>query len=179
MATPRTTVDFRFGSSYVEDDYASGLGAGAAERVVGLLANQQLVQERAAAFAGHLLPELQFHRQRQLRTPASADWWLVHGRSHNPTVNVTHDRGRHHMKVGWQLRYSYDQDNASSGPGSLTFNSVDTGSTFLSSYNATQSGNMYASALLGVLNSGTATIAPEPGHAPAAVGASTSRTTSS
>ena len=42
-------------------------------------------------------------------------WWLVHGRSHNPTVNVTHDRGIHHMKFGWQLRYSYDQDNASSG----------------------------------------------------------------
>ena len=33
-------------------------------------------------------------------------WWLVHGRSHNPTVNVTHDMGKHHIKAGWQLRYS-------------------------------------------------------------------------
>jgi hypothetical protein len=83
----------------------------------------------------------------------------VHGRSHNPTVNVTHDRGIHHMKFGWQLRYSYDQDNASSGPGSLNFNSIDTGKSFLG-YDATQSGNMYASALLGILNGGTAKIAP-------------------
>ena len=87
------------------------------------------------------------------------NWWLVHGRSHNPTVNVTHDRGMHHMKAGWQLRYSYDQDNAGSGPGNFSFNSVDTGKSFLG-YDATQSGNMYASALLGVLNGGTATIHP-------------------
>ncbi|MGH9667511.1 MAG: TonB-dependent receptor domain-containing protein, partial [Bryobacteraceae bacterium] len=69
------------------------------------------------------------------------------------------------MKAGWQLRYSYDQDNANSGPGSLYFNSVDTGKSFLG-YDATQSGNMYASSLLGVLgndgsgNPGFARIAP-------------------
>jgi hypothetical protein len=73
--------------------------------------------------------------------------------------------GIHHMKIGWQLRYSYDQDNANAGPGQLNFNSIDTGSSFLG-YTASQSGNMYASALLGVMgvdsngNSGYANIAP-------------------
>jgi hypothetical protein len=52
---------------------------------------------------------------------------------------VTHDRGIHHMKAGWQLRYSYDQDNASSGPNGctpsysacgLSFNSIDTAAPF-------------------------------------------------
>ncbi len=51
------------------------------------------------------------------------------------------------------MRYSYDQDNANSGPGGFSFNAVDTGSSFLG-YDPTKSGNMYASALLGVLNSG-------------------------
>src|SRR5207249_9606408 len=46
-----------------------------------------------------------------------------------------------------------------SGPGNLNFNSVDTGKSFLG-YDATQSGNMYASALLGVLNGGQTTIYP-------------------
>jgi len=157
MPNPRTTVDLRFGSTYVEDDYAS-----------------QWAQVKSSVWAsffptgwyngviqpsqGIYFPRFNFSGNGSSYTGVGG-WWLVHGRSHNPTVNVTHDIGKHHVKVGWQLRYSYDQDNASPGPGYFNFNSIDTGSSFLG-YNATQSGNMYASALLGVLDGGQANIAP-------------------
>ena len=157
MPNPRTTVDFRFGSSYVEDDYASEWakvptsvweGFFPTGWYKGVLQPSQGIYFPRFNFAGNGSSYTGF-----------GNWWLVHGRSHNPTVNVTHDRGIHHMKAGWQLRYSYDQDNAGSGPGYFNFRSIDTGSSFLG-YDPTQSGNMYASALLGVLNGGQATINP-------------------
>jgi hypothetical protein len=157
MPNPRTTVDFRFGSSYVEDDYASQWAKVPQSVWAGFWPNgwyKSVLQPSQGIY----FPNFNFNGNGSSYT-GFGNWWLVHGRSHNPTVNVTHDRGIHHLKVGWQLRYSYDQDNAGSGPGSLYFNSVDTGKSFLG-YDPTQSGNMYASALLGVLNSGTATINP-------------------
>jgi len=47
-------------------------------------------------------------------------WWVVHERQHDYQVNVSHDMGMHHLKVGQTLRYSYEQ-NAAPGPGSLLF----------------------------------------------------------
>jgi Carboxypeptidase regulatory-like domain len=157
MPNPRTTVDIRFGSSYVEDDYASNWAKVPTSVWAGFFPTgwyQSVLQPSQGIY----YPNFNFTGNGSSYT-GFGNWWLVHGRSHNPTVNVTHDRGIHHMKVGWQWRYSYDQDNAYSGPGNLNFNSVDTGKSFLG-YDATQSGNMYASALLGVLHGGTATIHP-------------------
>jgi len=157
MPNPRTTVDLRFGSTYDEDDYASGW-AKVPESVWAKFWPNGWYKGVLNPSQGIYYPNFNFSGNGTSYT-GIGNWWLVHGRSHNPTVNVTHDLGIHHMKVGWQLRYSYDQDNAGSGPGNFYFNSIDTGKSFLG-YDATQSGNMYASALLGVLNSGTATINP-------------------
>lgn len=157
MPTARTTVDLRFGSTYVEDDYASAW-AQVKTSVWSDLWPSGWFNGLLNPVQGIYFPRFNFNGNGSSYTGVG-NWWLVHGRSHNPTVNVSHDRGMHHMKVGWQMRYSYDQDNAGSGPGNLNFNSIDTGSSFLG-YNASQSGNMYASALLGVMNGGTATINP-------------------
>jgi hypothetical protein len=155
--SPRTTVDFRFGSTYVEDDYGSAWA-------------QVPTSEWAKFFPtgwyknvlspsqGIYYPSIYYQGSANAHTGIGG-WWLVHGRSHNPTVSVAHDKGIHHLKAGWQMRYSYDQNNNASGPGNFYFNSVDTGSSFLG-YNQSLSGNGYASALLGVLNSGNANIAP-------------------
>jgi len=157
MPNPRTTVDLRFGSTYVEDDYASAW-AQVKPSVWGSFWPNGWYTGLLQPSQGIYFPNFNFNGNGSSYT-GIGNWWLVHGRSHNPTVNVTHDIGKHHVKVGWQLRYSYDQDNAGSGPGSFNFNSVDTGSSFLG-YDPTQSGNMYASALLGVMNGGTASINP-------------------
>lgn len=157
MATPRTTVNFRVGVSYDEDDYASGWASVPQSLWASLWPNgwyKNVLQPSQGVY----YPRINYNGNGSSYT-GFGNWWLVHGRSYNPTVNITHDVGKHHLKAGWQMRYSYDQDNASSGPGSFTFNSIDTGSSWLG-YNNSQSGNMYASALLGTLNSGTATIAP-------------------
>lgn len=157
LPTPRTTVDFRFGATYVEDDYASQW-AQVPESVWANFWPNGWYKNVLQPSQGIYYPNFNFNGIGSSYT-GFGGWWLVHGRSHNPTINMTHDRGKHHMKVGWQLRYSYDQDNANSGPGSLNFNSIDTGKSFLG-YDPTQSGSMYASALLGVLNSGSARVAP-------------------
>ena len=157
MPNARTTVDVRFGSSYVEDDYASNWAKVPTSVWAGFFPTgwyQGVLQPSQGIY----FPNFNFAGNGSSYT-GFGNWWLVHGRSHNTTVNVTHDRGIHHMKVGWQWRYSYDQDNAYSGPGYFNFNSVDTGKSFLG-YDATQSGNMYASALLGVLHGGQTTIHP-------------------
>ena len=85
-------------------------------------------------------------------------WWQVRGRVHAPSVTMTHDKGKHHMKAGWQLRYSYDYNGLPS-VGGFNFNSVDTGNTFVN-FNSSLSGSQFASALLGVVNSGNASISP-------------------
>jgi len=157
MPSATTTVDIRFGSSYVEDDYASAPFSVKQSVWAGFWPNGWYKSVLNPS-QGIYFPNFNFNGNGSSYT-GFGNWWLVHGRSHNPTVNVSHDRGIHHMKVGWQWRYSYDQDNANSGPGNFGFNSIDTGKSFLS-YDATQSGNMYASALLGVMNNGTATIYP-------------------
>jgi hypothetical protein len=162
-ATPRTTVNFRFGSTYDEDDYASGW-ASVSQSVWADLWPNGWYKNVLQPSQGIYYPNFGFYGNGSASTGIGS-WWVVHGRSHNPTVNATHDVGRHHFKGGWQMRYSYDQDNASSGPGSMYFNAVDTGSSWLG-YNSSQSGNMYASALLGVLNTnsdgtaGSAKLAP-------------------
>jgi len=158
MASPRTTVDFRMGSTYDEDDYASGW-AQVPQSVWADLFPTGWYKSVVQPAQGIYFPRFNFSGNGSSYTGIGS-WWLVHGRSHNPTVDVTHDLGKHHLKAGWQLRYSYDQDNASSGPGTFTFSSVDTGVTYQGNYIAANSGNMYASTLLGVVNSGTATIAP-------------------
>ncbi len=157
--SPRTTIDFRFGTTYVEDDYASQwaqvpVSEWAKFYPTGWYKNVLVPTQ------GIYYPNFNFNQAGNgVTSTGTGGWWLVHGRSQNPTVNVSHVKGKHNMKAGWQMRYSYDQNNASSGPGSMSFDSVDTGSSFLG-YNQSASGNMYASALLGVLNSGTANITP-------------------
>ncbi|MBI3667045.1 MAG: TonB-dependent receptor [Acidobacteria bacterium] len=163
MLSPYTTINVRFGSSYVEDDYDSGW-AKVPDSVWAGFFPSGWYQPALAALPGIYYPNFNFSGNGSAYT-GFGSWWLVRGRSHNPTVNVTHDRGIHHMKAGWQLRYSYDQ-NGQPGPGYFNFNSVDTGNTFLGDYNAARSGDMYASALLGVLDNrnngtgGTARIYP-------------------
>ena len=147
--SPRTIINVRFGVNYMEDDYSSAWAQQPASVWAGFWPNSSWYKGVINPAQGIYYPNFNFAGNGSARSGIGG-WWLVHGRSYNPTINVSHDVGKHHLKTGWQLRYSYDQDNASSGPGGFTFNSVDTGSSFLG-YDATQSGNMYASALLGVV----------------------------
>jgi hypothetical protein len=164
MVDPRTTVNFRYGAIYAEDDYASQWAQVPESVWAGLWPNSNWYTKVVQPGQGIYFPSFNFAGNGGAYTGVG-NWWLVHPRSHNPTLNVTHDMGIHHMKAGMQLRYSYDQNNASAGPGTLYFNSQDTGNTYLSNYLSSQSGNMWASALLGVVSSNgngnsSATITP-------------------
>lgn len=156
MKSPRTTINMRYGATYLEDDYDSGWAKVPDSVWAGIWPNGWY-KPVTAALPGVYYPAFSFNGNGSLNT-GMGGWWLVRGRSHNSNLNVTHDRGIHHMKAGWMLRYQYDQ-NGEPGPGSFGFNAIDTGDTWLA-FNASKSGNMYASALLGVLYSGNAAFKP-------------------
>ncbi len=156
MVSPKTTVNMRYGAVYLEDDYNSGW-AQVPDSVWANIWPNGWYKPVTGTLPGVYYPRFNFSGNGALST-GMGGWWLVRGRSHNGNLNVTHDTGIHHMKAGWQLRYQYDQ-NGSPGPGSFNFNAVDTGADYLK-FNAAQSGNMFASALLGVVNGGNAAFNP-------------------
>jgi hypothetical protein len=156
MATPRTTIDFRYGAIYLEDEYDSDW-AKVPESVWAGLFPTGWYKPVLKNLPGIYFPSIGFSGNGGY-SAGLGSWWQVRGRSHTPSVTATHDMGKHHMKAGWQLRYSYDY-NGLPAVGGLNFNAVDTGNTFIN-FNPALSGNMYASALLGVLNSGNAQINP-------------------
>jgi hypothetical protein len=157
MATPRTTIDMRYGAVYVEDDYESDWSKVPESVWAGIWPNGWY-KPLLASLPGIYYPNISWSGNGSASAGLSG-WWLVRGRSHNSNLNVTHDAGIHHMKAGWQLRYQYDQ-NGNPAPGTMTFSYGDTcGPNFMLCAAAT-SGNMYASSLLGVLNSGSANFRP-------------------
>ncbi|MBI5281008.1 MAG: carboxypeptidase regulatory-like domain-containing protein [Candidatus Solibacter usitatus] len=156
MLSPKTTINMRYGAVYLEDDYDSDW-AKVKDSVWANLWPNGWYKPVIGALPGVYYPRFNFSGNGAL-SAGTGGWWLVRGRSHNSNLTLTHDAGKHHMKAGWQLRYQYDQ-NGSPGPGSFSFNAVDTGDNYLK-FDASKSGNMYASALLGVVNSGNAAFNP-------------------
>jgi hypothetical protein len=171
MVTPRTTVDFRYGATYTEDDYNSTIYklkmkvacTGAPNQNCNawqyLWPNNSWYQNVLSPPQGIYFPPFSWSGIGSAGTGVGS-WWQCHERQHNPVVNVLHEAGKHQLKFGWELRYGYAEDYALDGDGALNFNAVDTGSTFLSNFNPAESGDMWASSLLGVVDSGVATIEP-------------------
>ncbi len=160
MVSPRTTIDFRYGVTYVEDDYGS-TWAQVPESTWADFWPSGWYKPILGSLSSVYYPQFVFMNKGGGWSQGGAytgygSWWLVHGRSHNPTINVTHDFGMHHLKAGWQLRYSYDQ-NGFPAPGSFTFDSIDTGANHLN-FQPYDSGSAYASALLGAVNGGSTAI---------------------
>ncbi len=156
IKSPSTTVNFRVGVTYLEDDYDSQW-AKVPESVWAGFWPSGWYKPVLAALPGVYYPNFQFNGNGNVSTGIGG-WWQVHGRVVSPQVSITNSRGKHNLKFGWQLRHSFD-NNGSPGPGSFAFNSVDTGRTFIN-HQAAQDGNMFASALLGVFNNGNGNINP-------------------
>jgi hypothetical protein len=158
MASPRTTVDFRFGSTYDEDEYTSTLYMVKPSVWAGLWPTNPWYTAMINPAQGLYFPYMGFTGIGSGQLGAEF-WFSVRGRSHNPVVNVTHEVGKHHLKFGWQFRYSYDQNITMSVPGGMQFNSVDTAQNFLLNV-PTETGDMWASFLSGVIDSGSAIVSP-------------------
>lgn len=156
IMSPRTTLDFRYGASYLEDEYDSDW-AKVPESVWGGLFPSGWYKPVLKDLPGIYYPSFGFSGNGSV-SAGLGSWWQVRGRVHAPSVQMTHDRGKHHMKAGWQLRYTYDYNGLPS-VGGFNFNAVDTGNTFIN-FNPSNSGSQFASTLLGVVNSGNANISP-------------------
>jgi hypothetical protein len=177
MASPRTTLDIRFGVSYDEDDYNSKI-AKLSSAPCGsspspsfncnvwqsLWPNSNWYQPLNNAAVGIYFPSFSWWGIGSGTYNASAStgaggWWYDHLRVYEPSIILTHERGKHHMKLGWQFRYGYTQNFQTEGPGWWGFDSVDTAASWLA-YDPSVSGDQWASTLLGVMDSGTASIYP-------------------
>ncbi len=157
MISPATTLDIRYSAVYVEDDYDSEW-AKVPESVWDEFWPNGWHKPLTKSLTGMLYyPSVQFRGLGSANT-GKTGWWQVHARSHNYSVNLTHEMGMHHMKFGNALRYSYDQ-NGNPWPGYFRFHAIDTADTFKSP-NLKNNGSMYASALLGVINNGMNRIRP-------------------
>ncbi len=156
MVSPNTTINFRYGATYMEDDYDSQW-AKVPESVWGNLFPTGWYKPVLDVLPGIYYPNFQFAGNGSVSS-GMGGWWIVHGRVHAPSMSVSHNRGMHSMKFGVQLRHTYDA-NGSPGPGSFSFNAIDTANTFQNP-DLRNNGNMFASALLGVVNSGSANINP-------------------
>ncbi|MBL8242245.1 MAG: TonB-dependent receptor [Bryobacterales bacterium] len=156
LMSPRTTIDFRYGASYLEDEYDSAW-AKVPESVWAGLFPSGWYKPVLKDLPGIYYPSFGFSGNGSV-SAGLGSWWQVRGRVHAPSVQMTHEAGKHHLKAGWQLRYSYDENGLPS-VGGFNFNAVDTGNTFIN-FNSSLSGSQFASALLGVVNSGNASISP-------------------
>jgi hypothetical protein len=178
MMSPRTTIDIRLGVNYTEDDYNSAIyklktstpcPAGAAANVncdvwASLWPNNPWYTPTLSPTVGVYFPNFNWSGLGGGNYTSTGGWWYDHLRTYSPQIIVTHEMGKHHLKAGWQFRYEWMQNWQSVGPGSIYFNSVDTAAYCCGmsgpSYTPDGSGDMYASQLLGVVDSADATIYP-------------------
>lgn len=156
MMSPRTTLNLRMGVTYAEDDYDSQW-AQVGESVWAELFPTGWYKPVTQALPGVYYPNFTYTGNGSA-SAGIGGWWLVRERQYNGQAMATHTMGMHNFKFGFQVRHSYGK-NGQPGPGGFTFNSVETGRSFLG-YDPAQSGSQFATALLGVVTSGNANIRP-------------------
>ncbi|MGA2074017.1 MAG: carboxypeptidase-like regulatory domain-containing protein [Terriglobia bacterium] len=182
MMNPRTTIDVRLGVNYTEDDYNSSIyklnmgtqcsGSSPSTNCnvwQSFWPNDNWYQSELSPSIGVYFPAFQWGNEyfggstSGIGTGAHmgfGGWWYDHLRTYSPSIIVTHEMGKHHLKFGWQYRYEWMQNFQSVGPGYFGFNSQDTSNVVSGSYNPDFSGDQYASSLLGVVDNAYATIYP-------------------
>jgi len=153
---PTTTLDVRFGYTRAQDDYDSQWAKGR-EDVWAELWPNGWYKPVIEALPGVYYPGINYVGNGSASTGRTG-WWLVREYQTNIQGKLALTRGIHTLKFGAQWRNSWEK-NGQPRPGGFTFNSVETGDTFLG-YDPSQSGSQFATALLGVVSSGWANINP-------------------
>lgn len=156
LFSPTTTLNMRFGYTRAQDDYDSQW-AKVGEGVWSELWPNGWFRPITQALPGIYYPNFSFSGNGSAASGIGG-WWLVREYQTNIQANLTHNRGAHTMKFGLQWRNSWEK-NGQPGPGGFTFSAVETGSTFLG-HNPALTGSQFATALLGVVTSGTVNIRP-------------------
>jgi Carboxypeptidase regulatory-like domain len=158
MINPTTALDVNVGVVYFEDTYDSQWAKVDPSVWAGLWPNSNWYTNviSSASGIGIYFPRFTWTGNGGGPHTGIGGWWFNQGRAYDPTVNLTKETGKHSLEFGWEWRHQYWQNPIITGPGSTSFNSIDTGNTFQSSYLPSQSGDMWASTLLGVVNSGNA-----------------------
>jgi len=156
MVSPTTTVNLRYGATYMEDEYDSDW-AKVPESVWANLFPSGWYKPVLKDLPGIYYPSFTYSGNGSV-SAGLGSWWQVRGRVHSGSATIAHTRGMHNIKTGYQMRHSYDYNGLPS-VGGFTFGAVDTGNTFIN-HDPRNSGSQFASALLGAVSSGNASISP-------------------
>jgi hypothetical protein len=171
MFNPRTTIDIRMGVNYEDDDYASTWAQVPISLWAGLWPNASypFYQEINNPAVGIYFPNIGWNGiatggSGQQAYTGYGEWWYDHQREYEPSITLTHEMGKHHMKFGWWYRYEWAQNFELAGPAAnwsnlFSINSVDTAASWIS-YTPDASGDVWASSLLGVVDGASAEIKP-------------------
>ena len=172
MMNPKTTIDIKLGTNYTDDDYNSTIAKMTSASCPGgstvnvycnvwgaLWPNDNWWQPLNNTTQGIYFPNFNFQGIGGNMGTGFSTWWYDHVRNYNPQLIVSHEFGKHHVKFGWQYRYYYTQNFENQGPGNFYFNSQDTASSPIA-YNNSLSGDQFASAEVGAVDSGTAYVWP-------------------
>jgi len=158
MANRRTTLDIRLGVNYIEDDCCQSQLPNL-DVWKNLWPNSDWYVPLQDTAFGIFFPAISWSGIGGADAGPTGGTWIDHLRVYEPSVTLTHELGKNYLKFGWQFRYGYS-DGSGPSAGYLNFDSIDTGSTFLSNYNPSVDGDQWASTLLGVVDSGYANINP-------------------
>jgi len=153
-----TTLDFRVGFTKVEDDYDSSWAKVGKQEYQKLWPNNDWYSPVLATLGDNIYyPNLNFSGNGgQTQAGDVSGWWQTHERQLSYQFGIAHDQGINHLKMGQSLRYDWDH-NLNTTPVAFNFDATDTASTFLGP-DLTLSGDPFATALLGGVSSGTASI---------------------
>ena len=184
MMSPRTTIDVKLGVNYTDDDYNSAIyklkmgtpcsGSSPSTNCdvwASMWPNNNWYQPVITPSIGVYFPSFEWGGACNWQClpgigtgphmgPGGGSWWYDHLRTYSPQIIVTHEMGKHHLKFGWQYRYEWMQNFQTVGPGQFSFSSQDTSGVVSGSYNPDNSGDQFASSLLGIVNIGSANINP-------------------
>jgi len=163
MPSPKTTLNITLGVNYEEDDYNSTWAKVPLSVWAGLWPNNNWYTCCNNTAQGIYFPNFEWDGIGTGGHTGFAGWWYDHLRDYEPSITVTHEIGKHHMKIGWWHRYAFNEAQEVQGTGAWYFNSQDTAFPCVScgqAYTTADSGDPWASGLLGAVNSGVAHIYP-------------------
>jgi hypothetical protein len=145
QATPTTVVNFRFGATYVEDDYNSEWAKVGEKGLQQFWPNNPWYAPYTKDIPAIYYPQISVGNAGF----GKSSTWFYRPRKYSYEASVAKDRRRHYMKAGWELRHSY---GSSANPNLMNFSFSQgyTANTFISP-NTKLSGDAWATFLLGAI----------------------------
>jgi hypothetical protein len=154
---PTTVFNFRYGTTYVEDDYDSAWAQSSTQKWGEIWPRSNWYNSILQPLGAFYYPRVDIGGMGNVSTGMTG-WWFYRPRQHNYQVSGSKFLSRHQIKFGQAYRRSWDASGLPD-PAYFSVNAGSTANTF-NNPDLTRSGDPFASLLLGVPSSGYASYQP-------------------